>query len=151
MNTDDGKRENKLLLLFFSAILKILPGIKSLINKDGNVNEAGNVNQDGNVNENVAENSGLNYRIQSLHVGMQPLAHRSPENKRNVGICWAKFWTGFKLNATYTNIMQHSPTWCTNERNMLRLVCTGLEGSIQKLTDSLDPVVQRVRITLFSG
>ena len=37
--------------------------------------------------------------------------------------CWAKSLTGFKLNATYTNIMQHSPTWCTNERNMLYPTC----------------------------
>ena len=51
------------------------------------------------------------------------LAHRSPENKRNVGICWAKSLIGLKLNATYTNIMQHSPTWCTNERNMLYPTC----------------------------
>ena len=58
MHTDDGKCENKLLLLFFSAILKILPGIKSLISEDRN------------VNENVAENNRLNYQIQSLHVGM---------------------------------------------------------------------------------
>ena len=36
------------------------------------------------------------------------LVHRSPENKRNVGICWAKGLTGFKLDATYANIMQHS-------------------------------------------
>ena len=49
------------------------------------------------------------------------LDHRSPKNKRNVGICWAKCLTGFKLDATYANIMQHRPTWCTNERNMLRL------------------------------
>ena len=36
--------------------------------------------------------------------------------------CWhmlGKSLTGFKLDATYANIMQHSPTWCTNERNML--------------------------------
>ena len=33
------------------------------------------------------------------------------ENKRNVGICWAKSLTGFKLDATYVNIMQHSPTF----------------------------------------
>ena len=51
------------------------------------------------------------------------LAHRSQENKRNVGICWAKCLTGFKLDATYANIMQHSPTWCTNERNMLCPTC----------------------------
>ena len=51
------------------------------------------------------------------------LVHRSPENKRNVGICWAKGLTGFKLNATYANIMQHSLTWCTNERNMLCPTC----------------------------
>ena len=51
------------------------------------------------------------------------LAHRSPENKRSVGICWAKSLTGFKLDATYANIMQHKPTWCTNERNMLRPTC----------------------------
>ena len=40
------------------------------------------------------------------------------ENKRNVGICCAKSLTGFKLDARYANIMQHSLTWCTNERNM---------------------------------
>ena len=51
------------------------------------------------------------------------LAHRSPENKRNVGICWAKSLTGFKLDATYANIMQHRPTWCTNERKMLLPTC----------------------------
>ena len=51
------------------------------------------------------------------------LAHRSPENKRNVGICRAKSLTGFKLDATYDNIMQHSPTWCTNERNMFCPTC----------------------------
>ena len=51
------------------------------------------------------------------------LAHRSPENKRNVGICWAKSLTGFKLDATYVNIMKHNPTWCTNERNMLCPTC----------------------------
>ena len=45
------------------------------------------------------------------------------ENKRNVGICWAKSFTGFKLDATYANIMQHSPTWCTNELNMLCQTC----------------------------
>ena len=57
------------------------------------------------------------------------LAHRSPENKRSVGRCWAKCLTGYKLDAIYANIMQHSPTWCTNERNMLcqhvAFVCTG--------------------------
>ena len=47
------------------------------------------------------------------------LVHRSPENKRNVGICWAKSLTGFKLDAIYANIMQHSQTWCKNEHNML--------------------------------
>ena len=26
----------------------------------------------------------------------------------------------FQLDAAYANIMQNSPTWCTNERNMLR-------------------------------
>ena len=51
------------------------------------------------------------------------LAHRSSENKRNVGICWAKSLTDFKLDATYAHIMQHSPTGCTNERNMLRPTC----------------------------
>ena len=30
-----------------------------------------------------------------------------------------KMLTSFKLNATHANIMQHSTTWCTNERNML--------------------------------
>ena len=36
--------------------------------------------------------------------------------------CWhmlGKSLTGFKLDAAYTNIMQYSPTWLTNERNML--------------------------------
>ena len=51
------------------------------------------------------------------------LAHRSPENKRNVGICWAKSLTAFKLDAKNANIMQHRPTWCTNERNMLCPIC----------------------------
>ena len=51
------------------------------------------------------------------------LTHRSPENKRNVGRCWAKSLTAFKLDATHANIMQHSPTWCTNERNMLSPTC----------------------------
>ena len=51
------------------------------------------------------------------------LAHRSPENKRNVGIGWAKSLTGFKLDATYANIMQHSPTWYTKERNMFCPTC----------------------------
>ena len=64
------------------------------------------------------------------------LAHRSPENKKNVGICWAKSLNGFKLNATYVNIMQHSPTWCTNERNMLAqrvaFVCTALKAPCKR-------------------
>ena len=51
------------------------------------------------------------------------LAHRSPENNRNVAICWAKSFTCFKLDVTYANIKQHSPTWCTNERNMLCPTC----------------------------
>ena len=51
------------------------------------------------------------------------LAQRSPKNKRNVGICWVKSLTGFKLDATYANIMQHRPTWCTNERNILCKTC----------------------------
>ena len=51
------------------------------------------------------------------------LAHRTPENKRNVGICWAKSLTCFKPDATYANIMQHSPTRCTNEHNMLCPTC----------------------------
>ena len=51
------------------------------------------------------------------------LVHGSPENKRNVGICWVKSLTGFKLDATYANIMQHRPTWCTNERNILCKTC----------------------------
>ena len=51
------------------------------------------------------------------------LAHRSAENKRNVGICWAKRLTGFKLDATYANIMQYSPTWCTNESNIFCPTC----------------------------
>ena len=55
--------------------------------------------------------------------GCNHLAHRSPENKKNVGICWAKSFTGFKLDATYANIMQHSPTLCTNERNTLCPTC----------------------------
>ena len=79
---------------------------------------------DGNVNENVTlQNNRLSYKIRSLLVGIYHLAHRSPENKRNAGICWAKSFTGFKLDATYANIMQHSPTWCTNERNMLCPTC----------------------------
>ena len=47
------------------------------------------------------------------------------ENKRNVGRCWAKSLTGFKLHATCANIMQHCPTWCTNERSMLYLKMLG--------------------------
>ena len=42
--------------------------------------------------------------------------------------------TGFKLDATCANIMQHSPTCCTNERNMLAqhvaCVCTGLKACV---------------------
>ena len=92
MNTDDGKRENKLLLLFFSAILKILPGIKSLINEDGN------------VNKNVAENSGLNYRIQSLHVGMQPPGSLvNGEQKK----CWHKLGKKFDWFQTERIVYQH--------------------------------------------
>ena len=59
-------------------------------------------------------------RIQSLHVGMQPPGSSVTRTKEiNVGICWAKSLTGFKLDTTYAKIMQHSPTRCTNERNML--------------------------------
>ena len=58
------------------------------------------------------------------------LVHWSRE-QRNVGICWAESSTGFKLDATYAIIMQHSPTWWENERNMLAqdvaFVCTGLK------------------------
>ena len=54
------------------------------------------------------------------------LIHGSPENKRNVGICWAKRWTGFKLDATCANFMQYSPTWCTN----VSTCCVRLHGPL---------------------
>ena len=44
------------------------------------------------------------------HLAHRPSLHRSPQNKRNVGICWAKSLTGFKLDATRPtscNIIQH--------------------------------------------
>ena len=50
------------------------------------------------------------------------LVHRPREQKK----CWhmlGKSLIGFKLDATYANIMQHSPTRCTNERNMLCPTC----------------------------
>ena len=52
------------------------------------------------------------------------LVHRSREQKK----CWhmlgKKFdWFQIKLDATYANIMQHRPTWCTSERNMLGTTC----------------------------
>ena len=53
------------------------------------------------------------------------LVHLSREQKK----CWhmlEKSLTGFKLDATYANIMQHSPTWCTNERN------TGLKATLRQ-------------------
>ena len=95
MNTDDGKRENKLLLLFFSAVLKILPGIKSLIKEDGN------------VNENVAENNGLNYRIQSLHVGMQPPGSSVTGEQKK---CWHMLDKKFDWFQTERNVYQHHAT-----------------------------------------
>ena len=38
--------------------------------------------------------------------------NRSLENKINTGICWAKSLTGFKLDATYANIMQRVAFVC---------------------------------------
>ena len=69
------------------------------------------------------------------------LVHRSPENKRNYGICWAKGLTDFKMDATYANIMQHSPTWCTNERNMFCPACwhNMLRSFARALTPSPPP------------
>ena len=83
MNTNDGKRENKLLLLFFSAILKILPGIKSLINEEGNV------------------------RIQSLHVGMQPPGSSVTGEQKK---CWHMLGKKFDWFQTERNVYQHHAT-----------------------------------------
>ena len=64
---------------------------------------------------------------------MQPPGLSVTENERNVSICWAKSLTGFKLDATDANIIQHSPTWCTNERNMLcPTCCVRLHGPLNR-------------------
>ena len=62
------------------------------------------------------QNNRLNYRIQSLHVGLQPPGSSvTGSNRRTKKFDW--FQTG-------RNIMQQiSPTWCTNERNMLCATC----------------------------
>ena len=112
MNTNDGKRENASLLLLFSTILKITP---NHINKNRELKQRGRERQ-------RERHKTIDLITEYNHFMWEcnHLAHRSPENKRNVGICWAKSLTGFKLDATYANSMQHSPTWCTNGRNMLQ-------------------------------
>ena len=43
---------------------------------------------------------------------------RRSRNKRNVGSCWLKSLTGFKLCATTRNNIQQHATGCANRRNM---------------------------------
>ena len=43
---------------------------------------------------------------------------RRSRNKRNVGSCWVKSLTGFKLCATTRNNIQQHATRCANERNV---------------------------------
>ena len=43
---------------------------------------------------------------------------RRSGNKRNVGSCWLKSLTGFKLCATTRNNIQQHATGCANRRNM---------------------------------
>ena len=43
---------------------------------------------------------------------------RRSRNKRNVGSCWLKSLTGFKLCATTRNNIQQHATGCANGRNM---------------------------------
>ena len=100
----------------FAFVLCYLENTPSHINKDRELKQRG-------MSMRTLQNNRLNYRIQSLHVGMQSPDSSVTNNKRNVGICWAKNLTGFKLDETYANIMQHSPTWCTNEHNMLCPTC----------------------------
>ena len=134
MNINDGKRENTLLLLLFSAILKILPVTKKKKPRK--------------LKQRRRERQRERYKTIDLITEYNHFmwecnhqAHRSPENKRNDGICWAKGLTDFKMDATYANIMQHSPTWCTNERNMFCPACwhNMLRSFARALTPSPPP------------
>ena len=63
---------------------------------------------------NVIVNKATCKRAQQL---LTLLGQRS-RNKRNVGSCWLKSLTGFKLCATTPNNTQQHATGCANGRNM---------------------------------
>ena len=132
MNADDGK------CIAFAFVLCHFENTPSHINKNREFEQRGRECQ-----RECYKTIDLITEYNNFMWECNHLVHRSPENKRNVGICWAKRLTGFKLDATYANIMQHSPTWCiTNATccaNMLAqhvaFVCTGLYKS-KKISSS---------------
>ena len=116
MALDEYRRLNASLLLLAPIVLCHLENTPSQINKNRELKQRW-------TGTRTLQNNRLNItEYNHLVWECDHLVHRH-ENKRNVGICWAKSLTGFKLDATYANIMQQSPTWCTNERNMLCPTC----------------------------
>ena len=53
---------------------------------------------------------------------------RRSRNKRNVGSCWLKSLTGFKLCSTTRNNIQQHATGCANRRNMWHPTMLGVAG-----------------------
>ena len=45
--------------------------------------------------------------------------HKCACSKNNFGSCWMKSLTEIKLHPISSNTIQHCPTWCLNEDNML--------------------------------
>ena len=90
---------------------------------------------------------------------MQPPGSSITGEQKKCWLCWAKSLTGFKLDAIYANIMQHCPTWCTNERNvlcptwwhnMLRSFAQAFkkQKDIVKPTNKVIPVSRQTRFNL---
>ena len=115
MNTDDRRKTRKCIAI---AVLCHLENTPSHISKNRELKQRGLERQQERY-KTIDLITEYNYFMWKCN----HLARRSSENKQNVGICWAKSWTDFRLEATYANIMQHSPTGCTNECNMLCLTC----------------------------